>query len=133
MSEELAKLICKTLEENPGAELKFTRTPETQADALEGTPIPDRVIVAVELKGGGRWINCRMYEQTAHEVMVESLESLRRQRADERLPPEAPKGDYVPTEAELAALASRTTVMCKRCLNTGVNPDGEQCKCLDPG
>ncbi len=132
MSQELAKLICKTLEENHGAELKFTRRVEQSSPRSAGTSAT-QVVITADISGGGRWLECRMYEECAHEAMMESVECLRRARADDRSAPAAPKADYAPTEAEQAELASRTTVMCKRCLNTGVDPDAAQCKCLDPG
>lgn len=131
MANEFEKLICKTLEENPGADLKFTRTVETQAYAVDGDEqVPDRVVVAAELKGGGRWLSCRMYEEGAHEAMLESVECLRRQREDERTAAAAPEPDYVPTSDEQAELAARVVFSCKSCANTGVGVRGSRCPCM---
>lgn len=133
MSHELEKLICKTLEENPGAEVRFMRMLEAQPAVLEGLlPVPDRMVISVILRGSDWGRECRMYEELAPAELVKSLELLRRVCARERLSPEAPKDDYVPTAAEQAELSSRTGLDCRLCANTGSDGRG-QCVCLDPG
>lgn len=119
MDNEFEKLICKTLEENPGAELKFTRRASGVA-----------VIVTVEISGGGRWLECPMSEHVVSEVMLQSVETLRRARDDARLSKAAPEADYVPTEAERSELDSRTALTCRSCANSGVDVGRGRCDCL---
>lgn len=84
MSQELAKLICKTLQENPGAEIKFTRRVEARFLVVPETPA-DKVVIAAEIQGNGRWLTCPMYEDCVHEAMPAAIECLRVSRAGDRL------------------------------------------------
>lgn len=89
MSNKLAELIVRTLEENPGASVIFHRR--------ETRPAGD--VVVVEVQGNGPWAVCPTRTNAAETQLWEALEDCRALRADGRPAAAAPKPDYVPTEA----------------------------------
>lgn len=120
MANEFEKLICKTLEENPGAELRFTRR-DRSADAAT---------INMDIKSGSKWLQSPMSEQRAREGMLGPLEGLRRGLQAHQLAAAAPKPPYVPTPDEQAELATRVVFSCKSCANTGVGVGGSRCPCM---